>query len=109
MAYLAGDKSIEASLDLSDRFRPEGGGDPLLPRYACAPGDDDPAAAEKDPAERFAERPPIRLVESFRPADGRDEVRIRVAGIDHGRGRREAALVRIAALEPGPGFVLTLE
>jgi hypothetical protein len=109
MAYLAGEKTIEASIDLSEHFRDAAGGDPLVPRYACAPEDEDPQAAAREPGARFEGRALVRLLETFRPDDGRDEIHVRVAGLDVGRGRREAALVRISAREGGPGFELTLE
>lgn len=109
MVYLVGEKAIEASLEISDRFRDAAGGDPLVPRFACAPGDEDPSLAEVSPAERFPDRPPVRLIETFRPEDEPDEIRARIAGLDHGRGRREAALLRIAAREDGKGFELTLQ
>lgn len=109
MLYLAGETALEGSLDLTDRFREEPGGEPLVPHWECREGDDDPALREISPAKRFAEVPPIGLLQTFRPADGSDEVDVRVVGVDRGRGRRDRAVVRIVEAEEGKGFDLRLE
>lgn len=109
MLYLASEKSIEASLDLTESFREEPGGQPFVPRYACAPGDEDPAMKDRDPVARFGERPQVRLIATSRPEDAEDTIGVRIVGVDHGRGRRERALVRIAAGDDGKGLKLVAE
>ena len=109
MLYLAGEKSIEASIDLTEGFREEPSGEPLVPHWACAPGDADPAMKDRDPVARFGERPPVRLIATFRPEDDEPAIGVRLVGVDRGRGRRERALVRIAATEDGKGLRLVAE
>jgi hypothetical protein len=109
MLYLAGEKSIEASLDLTESFREEPSGQPMVPHWACAAGDDDPAMRDRDPVARFGERPQVRLIATFRPEDADDTIGVRVVGMDRGRGRRERALVRIASSDDGKGLKLVAE
>lgn len=107
--YLAGQKAIEASIDLTESFREEPEGVSLVPHWPCAPGDDDPALKDRDPVSRFGERPPVRLIATFRPEDDAQAVGVRIVGVDRGRGRRERALVRIVAAEDGKGIKIVAE
>ncbi|HEX6851192.1 MAG TPA: hypothetical protein VF139_07260 [Candidatus Polarisedimenticolaceae bacterium] len=109
MLYLAGEKSIEGSLDLTESFREEPSGQPMVPHWACAPGDGDPALKDRDPVTRFGARPQVRLIATFRPEDGDEAIGVRIVGVDRGRGRRERALVRIAASDDGKGLKLVAE
>ena len=61
---LAGEKGIEDRLDLTPLLRGTGEG-ALLPRFACAPGDEEgkPEDEDKDYGERFAGREPVRLLD----------------------------------------------
>jgi len=106
MAYLVSAEAIEASVELTDRFRDGPGGVALVPRYACAPGDVD--ATDPDLG-RFEERPQIDLAAISRPDDGRDEILARVAGVDRGQGRSEVAVLRIASRDDGVGVTLSLD
>lgn len=109
MLYLAGEASIEASLDLTESFREEPSGRPMVPHWACAPGDEDPALRDRDPLARFGERAQVRLMATFRPEDAEDTIGVRIAGVDRGRGRRERALVRIRAAGDGKRLELVAE
>jgi hypothetical protein len=61
---LAGEQGLEDRLDLTPLLRGIGEG-ALLPRFACAPGDEAgrPEDEDKDFGERFAGREPIRLLD----------------------------------------------
>lgn len=109
MLYLAGQTSIEASLDLTESFREEPSGEPLLPHWACAAGDEDPAMKDRDPVSRFGERPQVRLLATFRPEEAEDTIGVRLVGVDRGRGRRERALVRIEPSDDGKALKLVAE
>ncbi len=62
IAVLAGEKALEDKLDLTPYLRGTSG-QPLLPRYACRPGDSDPAEQEKSYEARFRDREPVRLLD----------------------------------------------
>jgi Methylase involved in ubiquinone/menaquinone biosynthesis len=98
LLVLAGEKSLEGRLDVSDRFVPEGGGAPRVPRYPCREGD---AAEVSSPiADRFRDRATLPLllfdekatkgegilVEARRRATDRKEERVRLARIVTGDG-----------------------
>lgn len=98
LLVLAGEKALEGRLDVSDRFVPEGGGAPRVPRYPCREGD---AAETSSPiADRFRDRATLPLllfdekatkgegilVEARRRASDRQEERVRLARIVMGDG-----------------------
>ncbi len=61
LVVLAGEKTLEDTLDLTGSFS-EQGAQPFLPRYECAPGDEDASFARKSVSERFQGREPIVLL-----------------------------------------------
>ncbi len=68
VAVLAGESKAEDRLELAPLMVP-GGARLLLPRYACAPGDEGAGAGELSPEERFRGREMVKLLEP-RDLDG---------------------------------------
>jgi hypothetical protein len=59
---LAGDAKVEDQVDLTPMLHGVDGS-PLLPRFACARGDENPAAVSLPVKERFADREPVTLLD----------------------------------------------
>jgi hypothetical protein len=71
LLVLAGESALEDQLDITDLVR-NGAPSALLPRFACEPGDEDPAAIDALVDRKFEGREPTRLLDlSGRHAESR--------------------------------------
>jgi hypothetical protein len=71
LAVLAGEQALEDQVDLTPQLHGVDGS-PLLPRFSCEKGDENPAAAELPLKERFADREPVTLLD-LKDLDGDGE------------------------------------
>jgi hypothetical protein len=99
LLVLAGETALEQQLDLTPMLRGVEGA-PLVPRFTCEPGDDDPARGALSPKERFGERESVPLLE-LQDLDGdgaRLEIRLPARYVACGK-----AEWLVASVEPRTG------